>query len=345
MTVSGPGDRVRDTQALERRLVEAFVVVVLPLHMLLPTVAGWLMVLAALRGLVVVARRPAFEPLDRLYLVACAVIPAAYVLNMALAGWAPSWLHRPAHLLLTGGLVFLWIGRIGMSERALFRAVVLASFTALGIALFDVLVHGSARVFGWRHQWNAVPFGNFSLLLGFIAFAGSIGPMLAGTQQRMRVGLGLAATAAGILASILAGTRGGWLAIPVLLALSFWSAWRAYRGRVLSSWHFIPALGAMLVFMGLLTNFVSNNAAAAIGTPIAIEVARSLGAPAEPFVLAILFGCNLSYATPIAYQTNLLVMSAARYRFVDFVRVGGPLLVLMAAALTAMIGWRYSLWR
>jgi len=111
-----------------------------------------------------------------------------------------------------------------------------------------------------------------------------------------------------------------------------------------SSWPTIAVLGAMLVFMGLLTNFVSNNAAAAIGTPIAIEVARSIGAPAEPFVLAILFGCNLSYATPIGYQTNLLVMSAARYRFVDFVRVGGPLLVLMAVALTAMIGWRYSIW-
>lgn len=248
MTAAGPGDRVREAQAFERRLVEAFVVVVLPLHLLLPTVAGWLMVLAALRGLVVVARRPAFDPLDRLYLVACAAIPAAYVLNMALAGWAPSWLHRPAHLLLTGGLVFLWIGRVGSSERAWFRAVVLASFTALGIALFEVLVNGSARVFGWRHQWNAVPFGNFSLLLGFIAFSGCIGPMLAGTPERTRIALGLSATAAGILASILAGTRGGWLAIPVLLGLTFWSTLRTYRGRVLSSWHFLPALGVMLVF-------------------------------------------------------------------------------------------------
>jgi di/tricarboxylate transporter len=111
-----------------------------------------------------------------------------------------------------------------------------------------------------------------------------------------------------------------------------------------SSWPTLAVLGAMVGFMGLLTNFVSNNAAAAIGTPIAIEMARSIGAPAEPFVLAILFGCNLSYATPIGYQTNMLVMSAARYRFVDFVRVGGPLFVLMAATLTAMLGWRYSLW-
>lgn len=249
MIVAAPGDRTQTAQALERRLAEAFVVVVVPLHMLLPTEAGWLMVLAALRGLVTIVRRPVFDALDRRYLVCCALIPGAYLLNMALAGWDLSWLHRPAHLLVTGGLVFLWIGRTGLSERALFRAVVLASFTALGIALFDVLVHGSVRVFGWRHQWNAVPFGNFSLLLGFLAFAGSIGPMFAGTPDRARVALGLAATVAGIYASILTGTRGGWLAMPVLLGLTIWAALRAYRGRVLASRHFLPALGAMLAFV------------------------------------------------------------------------------------------------
>ncbi len=109
-------------------------------------------------------------------------------------------------------------------------------------------------------------------------------------------------------------------------------------------WPTIAVLGTMLVFVAVLTNFVSDNAAGAIATPIAIETARSLGAPAEPFVLAILFGCNLSYATPIGYQTNLLVMSAARYRFADFLRVGGPLLVLMVVTLTALLGWWYDLW-
>ena len=227
--------------------------------MLLPTVAGWLMALAALRGLATIVRRPAFDPLDRLYLVACALIPAAYLLNMALTGWAPSWLHRPAHLLVTGGLVFLWIWRTGLSERALLRAVALASFTVLGIALFDVLVHGSVRVFGWRHQWNAVPFGNFSLLLGFIAFAGCIEPMLGAMQDKARVALGLAATVAGILASILTGTRGGWLAIPVLLGLVFWAALRTHRSRVLASRHFLGALGATLAF-ALAAMLLSQNA-------------------------------------------------------------------------------------
>lgn len=109
-------------------------------------------------------------------------------------------------------------------------------------------------------------------------------------------------------------------------------------------WPTIAVLGAMLVFVALLTNFVSDNAAGAIATPIAVETARSLGAPAEPFVLAILFGCNFNYATPIGYQTNLLVMSAARYRFIDFVKVGVPLLVLMVVVFTGLLGWWYSLW-
>jgi di/tricarboxylate transporter len=63
----------------------------------------------------------------------------------------------------------------------------------------------------------------------------------------------------------------------------------------------------------------------------------------EPFVLAVLFGSNLSYATPMAYQTNLLVMNAAGYRFSDFVRVGLPLVLLMLATLSWLLVRRYGL--
>jgi di/tricarboxylate transporter len=106
-----------------------------------------------------------------------------------------------------------------------------------------------------------------------------------------------------------------------------------------------PALqiASIMTLSALLTNFVSNSAAAAIGTPIAVTMAAQLGLPAEPFVLAILFGANLSYATPMAYQTNLLVMSAAGYSFRDFVRVGLPLVVLMLASLSWLLVRHYSL--
>ena len=65
--------------------------------------------------------------------------------------------------------------------------------------------------------------------------------------------------------------------------------------------------------------------------------------PPEPFVLAVLFGCNLSFVTPMGYQTNLLVMNAGGYRFGDFVRVGAPLFVLMWAGLSYGLVLRYAL--
>jgi hypothetical protein len=57
------------------------------------------------------------------------------------------------------------------------------------------------------------------------------------------------------------------------------------------------------------TNVVSNNAVAVIGAPIAISIAKSLQLPAESFVLAVLFGVNMSYAAPMAYLTNLLLLT------------------------------------
>jgi di/tricarboxylate transporter len=91
-------------------------------------------------------------------------------------------------------------------------------------------------------------------------------------------------------------------------------------------------LAAVMIFLGILTNFVSNNAAAAVGTPVALAIAQQLGAPPEPFVLAAIVGCNLSFATPMGYQTNLLIMQPGGYVFRDFLRVGGPLVVLMIVA-------------
>lgn len=88
-------------------------------------------------------------------------------------------------------------------------------------------------------------------------------------------------------------------------------------------------LSGLILLMAVLTNIVSNNAAAVIGTPVAIDMANELGLPPEAFVLAVLFGANMSYATPMAYKTNLLVMNAGGYVFSDFLRVGVPLTLIM----------------
>jgi di/tricarboxylate transporter len=105
----------------------------------------------------------------------------------------------------------------------------------------------------------------------------------------------------------------------------------------------VVMLGALMLMMTVITNFVSNNAAAIIGTPVAIAMAATMGIDPRPFVLAVLFGCNLCYATPMAYQTNLLVMSAGGYRFNDFVRAGLPLTVLMWIVLTWLLAREYAL--
>jgi di/tricarboxylate transporter len=102
-------------------------------------------------------------------------------------------------------------------------------------------------------------------------------------------------------------------------------------------------LACVMIFLGVLTNFVSNAAAAAIGTPVALSIAQQIGAPPEPFILACIVGCNLSFATPMGYQTNVLIMQPGGYVFRDFVRVGGPLVILMIIAFSAVLVAAYPL--
>jgi di/tricarboxylate transporter len=102
-------------------------------------------------------------------------------------------------------------------------------------------------------------------------------------------------------------------------------------------------ISGLMLLIGILTNIVSNNAAAVIGTPIAVSIAAQMGQPAEPFVLAVLFGANLSYATPMAYKTNLLVMNAGKYTFNDFLRIGVPLLLIMWVTLSWLLPKIYGI--
>ncbi len=102
-------------------------------------------------------------------------------------------------------------------------------------------------------------------------------------------------------------------------------------------------LSATILLLAVLSNIISNSAAAVIGTPIAIEVAHQLGLPPQPFVLAVLFGANMGYATPMADNCNLLVYSAGNYRFKDFLRVGVPLTILMWLTLSWLLPRFYPL--
>ena len=103
-------------------------------------------------------------------------------------------------------------------------------------------------------------------------------------------------------------------------------------------------LAAVMLFVTLLTNFASNTTAAAVGTPIAFSLGHQLGIPVEPLILAVLFGCNLCYATPVAYQTNMLILSAGDYKFSDYTKTGVPLVALMIVTLSTLLVFRYGLY-
>jgi di/tricarboxylate transporter len=87
-------------------------------------------------------------------------------------------------------------------------------------------------------------------------------------------------------------------------------------------------LAAVLIATMLLTELLSNNAAAVIMFPIAMATASEAGLASRPFAIAILIGASCSFLTPIGYQTNLLVYGMGGYRFLDFTRFGWPLTLL-----------------
>lgn len=102
------------------------------------------------------------------------------------------------------------------------------------------------------------------------------------------------------------------------------------------------ALILAVYFIGLvLTEFLSNNAVAVLYTPIAIELAGKLGHDPRPFVVAVMFSATLAFATPVGYQTNMMVYGPGGYRFSDFTRIGLPLnlVVMLVACATIPFLW------
>ncbi|MFO8173882.1 MAG: SLC13 family permease, partial [Longimicrobiales bacterium] len=109
----------------------------------------------------------------------------------------------------------------------------------------------------------------------------------------------------------------------------------------------VVALGSPLGGMGILaatlaacmlfTLTITNNAAVALIFPVAVSAATSQGLAVRPFVVAITVGASLAFATPLGYQTNLMVFGPGRYRFRDFVRVGLPLQIILAALSVLLI--------
>jgi di/tricarboxylate transporter len=87
----------------------------------------------------------------------------------------------------------------------------------------------------------------------------------------------------------------------------------------------LAVLAVLYLVTAVLTETMSNNAAAVILAPIALSLAASMGVNPRPFLVAITFAASTSFATPVGYQTNTMIYAPGGYRFIDYTRIGGPL--------------------
>ncbi len=98
---------------------------------------------------------------------------------------------------------------------------------------------------------------------------------------------------------------------------------------IFSDWGPAALLSALFLLIAILTNFMSNHATGALFAPIVVSAANEIGADPAPFVYGLIFALNCSFATPMAYQTNLIVMGPGHYRFRDFMVAGVPLILII----------------
>jgi di/tricarboxylate transporter len=99
----------------------------------------------------------------------------------------------------------------------------------------------------------------------------------------------------------------------------------------------LGTLAAFYLLTSLLTELISNNAAAVVLTPIAVATSTALGVSPLPLIIAVMIAASNSFMTPIGYQTNTFIYGPGGYLFSDFVRVGGPLNLIMIIAATLII--------
>ncbi len=100
---------------------------------------------------------------------------------------------------------------------------------------------------------------------------------------------------------------------------------------------------AVYLLTSVLTELVSNNAVAVVVTPIAIGLAGAMGIDPRPLVVAVMVAASASFATPIGYQTNMLVYGPGGYKFTDFMRVGIPLNLSVGMLASALIPFIWPL--
>ncbi len=138
----------------------------------------------------------------------------------------------------------------------------------------------------------------------------------------------------------------------IAAALALGAALQETGGAALVADAMIEALGdshpsvvlsAFFLLVAVLSNVISTKACAVLFTPIAVGIGHGLGVDPRAFAVAVVFAANCSFASPVGYQTNLLVMTPGNYRFVDFARAGSPLILLLWAAFSLFAPWYFGL--
>ncbi len=102
----------------------------------------------------------------------------------------------------------------------------------------------------------------------------------------------------------------------------------------LSPW---MALAMVYILTVIFTELITNNAAAVLMFPVAAAVAEQLGVSIMPFAIGIMFAASASFMTPLGYQTNLMVLGPGGYRFVDYLRLGAPMSLLVGVIAIGLV--------
>ncbi len=158
--------------------------------------------------------------------------------------------------------------------------------------------------------------------IGLVLLSGSINLRQAGRAIDMKIILIIAASIA--LGTSLQETGGA-----EFIAHSFVTLFSGSSPLII--------LSALFFFMVVITNILSNNATAVIFTPIAYSLSVELAVEPRIFILAVIFACNCSFITPIGYQTNLMVMGPGHNKFMDFVKTGLPLAIIIWASYVSYV--------
>ena len=208
-----------------------------------------------------------------------------------------------------------------------------------------VLIARSARDLPTlNHAWRAIAI--FVVAVGFAAsgvvpivvatLSGAVAMVVSGVLSARE---GLRAIDAKVAITIVAA-----LALGVALLETGGAAFVA-RGVVEALGEASPAtvLSFFFLLVAVLANVISTKTCAVLFTPIGIDIAARLGVSPEAFAVAVVFAANCSFASPLGYQTNFLVMAPGRYRFMDFARAGLPLIVVLWIAFSLFAPWYYGL--